>query len=68
MNEPAGLQHIDGSLLGPVIQSLPIDALMCCGVGDRDPVTRAPLEGDEPDVAVTHGTLAEEIDAVLWQG
>ena len=65
MDQPARLQHVDSSVLRPLIQLVPVHALVCRSVSNRDPVGRAPLECDEPDVAVAHGALAKEIDTML---
>ena len=65
MNKPARLQHVDGSVLRPPIQMVPIDALVGCGVGNGDSVGGAPFKSDQADVAVAHGALAQEIEAML---
>ncbi len=66
MNEPTWFHHVDGTGLGPFIQSLPVYTLVRCGVCDWLQVCGGPLECDEPDVAVAHGCLAEEVEAVFW--
>lgn len=65
MHQPARLEHVDGALLGPAVEDVPPDALVGGGVGDGDALLRMPLEGDQADVAVAHGALAEEVDAVF---
>ena len=68
MNQPTRLQHIDRSILGPPVQSVPVHTLVSGGVGDGNAFIGIPFECDQADVAVAHGALAEEVDAVFWGG
>lgn len=66
MDQPPRLHHVDGAALGPLVESLPVLALVGCGVGDGDEGCGGPLEGYDADVGVAHGRLAEEVEAVFW--
>lgn len=61
-------ERVDGIPLRPVIQLLPIDAFVARGVCNGQAAGLGPFKGDETDVAVTHGSLTEEVEAVLWTG
>ena len=65
MDQPARLQHVDGSVFRPPVQGVPIHALVGRGVGHGDPVAGAPFKSDQADVPVAHGALTQEIDAML---
>lgn len=67
MHKPARLHHVYGSRLGPILDLLPIHALVRGGFGDRDAALGLPFKGDEADVAVAHGGLAEEVNAVFYE-
>lgn len=61
------LEHVHRILVRPFIQLLPVHALMGRRVGDWQSACLGPLEGDEADVAVADGGLAEEVETVLWE-
>lgn len=65
VHQPPRLHHVHRPCLGPLVQPVPIDALMLCCIGHWDPTVVVPLERNEPDVAVAHGRLPEEVDTVL---
>lgn len=67
MYEPTWLHHVDRAGARPVIQYLPVDTLVHSGVGNRNPTVIVPLKCNQTDVAMAHGGLAKEVDAVFCQ-
>ncbi len=66
VDQPPRLHHIDGALLGPVIQLLPVGTLVRCGVGNGHQAIVGPLIRDDAHVGKAHDRLAKEIEAVLY--
>jgi hypothetical protein len=65
MDQPTWLHHIDCPSSSPLVDLLPVFAFVGSGVGDGDEGCGGPLEGDDADVGVAYGCLAEEVEAVL---
>jgi hypothetical protein len=65
VDQPAGLHHIDGPRPGPLVDLLPVLALVRGGVGDGDERCWGPLEGNDTNVGVAYGCLSEEVEAVF---
>lgn len=61
----AQCKHVHRILPLPVIQFLPIGALMGSGIRDWNASVLAPMERDEADIGVAHGGLTEEVETVL---
>jgi hypothetical protein len=65
VDQPAGLHHVDGPCLGPLVDLLPVLTLVRGSVGDGDKRCWGPLESDDANVGVAHGCLPEEVEAVF---
>ena len=59
------LEHIYSVLLRPIIQLLPIDALVTGCICDGKAAGFCPLECDEAYIAVAHSGLADEVQTML---
>jgi hypothetical protein len=60
------LGYIDEPVASPVVDQLPVDALMrSAEVENRSDVRVDPLVWQERDVAVAHGCQTEKIDTML---
>ncbi len=57
MDEPPWLEHVDGAVLAPAVELLPINALMRCRVDDGLQAILSPDVGNQAYVAVAHGRL-----------
>lgn len=57
MDEPSWLEHVDGAVLAPAVQLLPVDALMRRRVDDGLQAILSPDVRNQADVAMTHGRL-----------
>ena len=65
VNKPSRLHHVDCSSLGPFVDFIPFHTLVSGGIGYGDQAVRRPLEGDEANIAVTHGCLTKKVEAVF---